>query len=159
MTIRLDKCIAFGMMNEKNAYLQIKPLLTLNAGNIFTVPIDGQFTYLGRRFSFDLNHESVKQSLKNKLELLLKVTDSLKIKTQTKLRILSLYIHSQMLFELKLYDFPLTWVEQTLDAMCFNYIRDWMEMPISAFVKQSTTIPKNLGGLGIDSYKQLAKKM
>jgi len=100
ITIRHDKCNAFSMMKKKNTYLKIKPILTLNAENIFTVPIDGQFTYLGRLLSFDLNHESEKQSLKNKLEMFLKITDSLKKKAQTKLRFWSLYIHSQMLFEL-----------------------------------------------------------
>ena len=40
-----------------------------------------------------------------------------------------------------------------------GYIRDWLEMPISACVNESTSIPKKMGGLGISSFKHLAQKM
>jgi len=58
---------------------------------------------------------------------------------------------------MKLYDFPVTWVEQTLNAHCIRYIRNWLEMPISVCVKE--TLPGNRCGLGISSFKHLAEKM
>ena len=64
-----------------------------------------------------------------------------------------------MRYELKLYEFPLTWVEQKLDALCLRYMRDWLEMPVSACVNEISTLPKKLTGLGIPSFKQLSQKM
>ena len=90
---------------------------------------------------------------------MLNITDSLKIRVQDKLKIVLVYIHSQLLFELKTYDFALSWVEQTLDAMCFKYIRDWIEFPVSACLKELFILPKNKGGLGFRSFKNLTEKM
>ena len=66
-----------------------------------------------------------------------------------------------MRYELKLYEFPLTWVEQKLDAMCLRYMRDWLEMPVtvSACVNEISTLPKKLTGLGFPSFKQLSHKI
>ena len=64
-----------------------------------------------------------------------------------------------MLFEIKLYDLPLTWIEQTLDALCVRYLRDWLEMPISACVSEMTSMPKRMTGLGIPTFKHLAQKL
>ena len=41
------------------------------------------------------------------------------------------------MFEIKLYDFPATWVEQKLDALCIRHMRVWLEMPVSACVSES----------------------
>ena len=63
-----------------------------------------------------------------------------------------------MIYEIKLYEFPLTWVEQTLDALCLRYMRDWLEMPISACVYEISSLPRKLTVLGIASFKLLAQK-
>ena len=59
----------------------------------------------------DLKNDSAKLALEKKLSELLAITNDLKVRVQTKLKILSLYIHSQIMFEIKLYDFPATWTE------------------------------------------------
>ena len=91
----------------------------MSEGQISAVPLNGEFTYLGRRFSFETKSEAIKTDIEQKLKKLLTFTNSLKIKAQTKIKILSLYIHSQMLFEIKLYDLPLTWIEQKLTLYVF----------------------------------------
>jgi hypothetical protein len=102
-----------------------------------------------------MNNDAVKIALEQKLKSLLTVTNNFFKKAQSKLKILSLYIHSQHLCELKLYDFPLTWVKQKLDSMCVGFIRDWFEAPISPCVSESVTFPKSRGGLGISQFKHL----
>ena len=159
MSIRLDKCSTFGMQKKNNIYTQILPNLCVADGLIPAVALNGEFLYLGRWFGCDVTNGSVKTALENKLAGLLRVTNSLKTKAQTKLKILSKYIHSQMLFELKLYNFSITWVEHTLDAMCIKYVRDWLEMPVSACVNETLTLPCNSGSLGISSFKHLAEKI
>jgi len=63
------------------------------------------------------------------------------------------------MFEIKLYDFPTTWVEQKLDALCIRHMRVWLEMPVSACVGEISSLPKKMGGLGISSIKSLAQKL
>ena len=64
-----------------------------------------------------------------------------------------------MLHDIKLNDLPLTWIEQTLDALCVRHIRDWLEMPISACVSEIASTPRNMAGFGIPTFRQLAQKM
>jgi len=61
-----------------------------------------EFKYLGRSYSFNMSNTAPKQLLERKLSDLLVITNHLNIKAQTKLKILSQYIHSQVLFEIKL---------------------------------------------------------
>ena len=63
------------------------------------------------------------------------------------------------MFEINLYDFLATWVEQKLDALCTRHMRVWLEMPISACVSEMVSLPKRMGGMGISSIKSLAQKM
>ena len=131
------------MMKRDNVYSQIQPALSLASDKIATTGFNEVFIYLGRTCSFDMYNTVPKQLLENKLSDLLKVTNHLKVKAQTKGKILSQYIHSQVLFEIKHYDFPLTWVEQSLDSISVRYICDWLEMPISSCMKETLTLPKS----------------
>lgn len=90
---------------------------------------------------------------------MLRTTSKIKVSVQLKLTIFSAYIQSQLLSDLKLYDLTPTWVEQTLDALCVKYIRDWLELPISTCVAEVLQLPKAQGGFGIHSFKLLADKM
>jgi len=159
MTIRLDKCCTFGMKMQGTHYIQSSPALYLREGSIPVIPPGGEFRYLGRRYSIDFQHETIKADLQNKLIRLLSITDKLNIKPQTKIKVLTLYIHSQLLFELKLYNFPLTWIDLNLDASCTKYIRGWLELPTSACVKESGNIRRKEGGLGINTIRHLSQKM
>ena len=118
-----------------------------------------EFKYLGRTFSFEMKPHSMQQHLIDKLTNMLTITTNLKINVQLKLRIFSQYIQNQMLSDLKIYDFTQTWVEQSLDALCIKYVRDWLELPISACVAEFLILPKNQGGFGISSFKLLSDKM
>ena len=63
------------------------------------------------------------------------------------------------MFEIKLYDFPATWVEQNLDALCIGHMGVWLEMPVSACVGEIASLPKRMDGMGISSIKSHAQKM
>ena len=135
--------------------VQTMPNIAVNGGQIPPLPLGEQFTYLGRSYGFDLKNDAAKLALEKKpeamLQLILKhgselltITNDLEIRVQTKLKILSLYkvyIHSQIMFDIKLYDFPATWVEQKLDALCIRHMRVWLEMPVSKCVSERDRIP------------------
>ena len=98
-------------------------------------------------------------ALCKKLSQLLEITSSLKIKAQLRLKILKLYIHSQITHELKTYSFGETWITQNLDSMCAKHIREWLGMPISSCIKELASLPKYRGGLGIPTIADLYKKL
>ena len=106
-----------------------------------------------------MKNKSAKTSIVHKLTGLLEITSSLKIKPQLKLKILKHYFYSQLSFELRLYDFSETWISQQLDNLCTNRIREWTEMPISGCVKEITSLPKELTGLGIPSLLSTHQKL
>jgi len=64
-----------------------------------SVEIGGSFKYLGKVFSFNQNDEPAKLNLKTRLKELLDKTSSLEISPQMKLKVLRLYIPSQISFE------------------------------------------------------------
>ena len=119
--IRPDKCITFGMQKRDNKYTQILPVMRLGDNQISQVDIGGEFTYIGRRYIYEMNNDSAKNELVKRVFGLLRTTSQLKIRVQSKLKILSQYIHKQVLFDIKLYDFSLTWVEQSIDALCIRH--------------------------------------
>ena len=59
------------------------------------------------------------------------------------------------MFEIKLYNFPATWVEENLDALCIRHMRVWLEISVSACVSEIASLPKRMGGMGISSIKSL----
>ncbi len=158
MTIRLDKCVAYASQKRNGIYVQYKPNLSLLGGYIPTVEIGGHFTYLGKIFNFKNNENVAKELLQKKLQNMLEITDSLKIKVQDKIKIVALYIQNQIMFDLKIYKFGLTWVDHTLDALCFKYMRVWLELPISACLREIYSLSKSRGGLGIHSFKSSQKE-
>ena len=60
MDIRLYKCTTFGMMKIDLNYAQILPGLWIDGKSIPPVPITGEFKYLGKLFSFDMNNGTAK---------------------------------------------------------------------------------------------------
>jgi len=159
MELRLDKCCSFGMSKKNNEYVQTLPGLWVEGQQIPTIPIGKEFTYLGRLFSFDINGQKTAKSLIiDKLNNLLTITSKLKLRPQTKLKILKLYIHAQLAFMLKMYDLSLTWIEHNLDALVTRHVREWMESPISACVNEIQRLPTNRSGLGIPSFKDVADR-
>ena len=146
-------------MKKKTAVVQIEPALFVDSIKIPAVLIGGSFKYLGKLYDFEMKNKTAKVSTQEKLETLLSITSKLKIKAQTKLKILKLYIHSQLQFELKQYNFGATWIDANLDALCTRHIRIWLDMPISTCIKEMMTLPKQLGGLNIPTLKITAEKL
>ena len=106
-----------------------------------------------------MDNQKAKQQLKDKLTVLLRTTSGLDIKPQQKLEILKKFIPTQLSFGLRIYDFSYTWIEQTLDSLIANAVRDWMTFPISTCVKEILALLKNQGGFDIPSQKSVAQRL
>ena len=159
MTIRLDKCVTFGMRKYDNKFTQYDPALYVNGEQIPTVPSGESFVYLGKIFSFEMKNEEAKIKTSKRLTTLLNITNSLKVKPQWKLEILRRFVHTQLSFELRLYDFGVTWLEQNLDSICYRHVRDWINLPVSSCVKEVTVLPKAQCGLNIPSFREVSERL
>ena len=158
MKIRIDKCCTFGMRKQSGSYIQFQPNLNVGDSSIPALEDGANFKYLGKFFDFLMNNSEIKNILEHRLTSLLKTTPTLKIKPQQKMQILRLYIPSQMNFDLRTYDISYTWITQVLDAKICNSVREWLELPISACVAETLSLPKAQGGMGIALMKETAAK-
>ena len=159
MIIRLDKCCTFGMRKFDGLYQQFEPAIYLDNHIIPQIAIGESFVYLGKLFNFKMDNSLAKDKLFTKLKFLLKTTSDLKIRAQLKIKILLRYIHSQIINDLKLYDIKSTWIRQNLDKECYMYIRNWLQMPISASIKDLSSISTAKCGLGLPSFADLHEKL
>ena len=78
---------------------------------------------------------------------------------QTKLKIFDSYIVSQISFSLRVCNFTSTWVAESLDALCIQHIRKWIEAPISSCVSEWLISPKGRCGMGIPSLKNRFERL
>ena len=159
MVIRLDKCASFAMTEREGVFQQIEPALFVDQERIPSIPIGAHFIYLGKIFDFDLKNEQAKKVVKEKLLKLIKIASLLRIQVQMKLKILKTYIHSQLSFELRMYNFGSTWIEENLDMETNNRVRDWLGMPTSGCISEMLALPKHKCGLGIPSFLDVAERL
>jgi hypothetical protein len=159
MDIRLDKCFTFGMMQHDMQYKQFLPSISIIKGQIPPVAIGDNFVYLGKIYNFAMNDQLAKSNLIDKLNFLLFTTSNLNVKPQTKIKIYSQYIPSQISFELRTYNFSGTWICEELDSMGIKFVREWVEAPISSCISEWLATPKNMGGMGIPSFKSRSESL
>ena len=159
MIIRLDKCCCYGMMKVNGTYGQFEPALYINNGKMPSVALGESFKYLGKLYDFNFKNELAKTLIIKKLTDYLFVTSKLKIKVQLKIKVLKQYIYSQLRFELKIYNFGATWINENLDSVITKHVRDWLQMPISSCVKEMMTLPANKLGLSLPTLKYLSEQM
>jgi hypothetical protein len=159
MDIRLDKCICFGMSMGQSKFQQILPKVALEKGEIPAVPIGGHFKYLGRIFNFDMKDDIPKKEIEEKIGNLLQKISDLNIKPQTKLKIFSIFIPTQIMFDLKIYSFAPTFINSVIDRLCTTFVRKWLECPISSCVNEWMRSPSKFCGLNIPSFCNRAETL
>ena len=151
MKLRIE-CVSFGLRKRNGIYEQFMPSLFINETAIPAVKIGESFKYLGKIFDFAMDSKIVKSTLLEKLSTLLSSISKLNISASTKLKILKVYIPSQLTFDLRINDLSATWIDQSLDALINKSIRLWLNLPISSCVAEIRALPKTMGGLGITSH-------
>ena len=159
MSLRIDKCISFGMRKQEGLYQQYLPNLTIDNTKIPALDLGASFTYLGKIFNFKMDNAEVKTQLVSRLSKFLEIISNLNIKVQLKLKILKIYVPSQLNFDLRTYNFSYTWIEQNLDAIVINAVNDWIELPNGTCTAEFLQLPTNQGGYGIPSLKMTAQKL
>ena len=127
MIIRVDKCSAFAIKKALTKSIQYLPKLLINNCPIPTVKIGESFKYLGGFFDFNMSHQE------HKLELILFVNELMSninlapLHPKNKLLLYSRYVLSKI----SVASLSKTWIFENVDPVINNYIRQWLEIPIS----------------------------
>ena len=129
MIIRVDKCKSFGIRKASTYSTQFQPKLFVNGERVKPVEPGGSFKYLGRYFDYDMNNSEHKRELFQRTTEILNTIDCLPLHPRKKLMIYSRYLLSKISWDLTIADLDVTWVKNTLDNLCHNHIRRWLEIP------------------------------
>ncbi|CAB4034952.1 Hypothetical predicted protein, partial [Paramuricea clavata] len=129
MTLRIDKCKTFGVSKLNSTNSQFLPKLYLNQCMIPTVKRNESFCYLGRYYNFAMDNSDHKRLLFEETEEILGKIDRLALHPKFKLQLYMKYLLPKISWHLTIADIDKTWVRQTLDMMCHNKFREWLEIP------------------------------
>ena len=87
------------------------------------------FCYLGRYYNFAMDNSEHKQMLISGTKDILEKIDRLPLHPKFKLQLYMKYLLPKISWHLIVADIDKTWVKQTLDMMCHNKFRAWLEIP------------------------------
>ena len=148
MIIRVDKCSSFGIKKDTTKSVQYLPKLFLNNLLVPRVQIGESFRYFGRYFNFNMSDENHKSELLDTFTDVLNKIDELPLHPKNKIILYSRYVLSKISWHLTVSDIGKTWVIEKLDCVASNFIRKWLELPISATLS-NVQLPHNRFGLNI----------
>ena len=148
MIIRVDKCVTFGFKRFSSRSLQFQPKLFINSELLPVVNSGESFKYLGRYFNFEMDNEKHKDHLKSCLLDMMKLIDSLRILPKNRLLLYQRYVLSKLSWHLTVADLSKTWVIENLDNVVVRFVRQWLDLPISATLS-GISLPRNKFGLSL----------
>ena len=148
MVIRVDKCLTFGIKKFSSRSLQYEPKLFVNNKTVPTVKSGESFKYLGRYFNFEMDNKVHKEKLQSSLVDMLTNIDSLSILPKNKLLLYQRYLLSKLSWHLTVANLAKTWVIENLDSITIRFIRQWLDLPISATLS-GIILPCNQFGLNL----------
>ena len=99
-------------------------------------------------FNFEVDNEVHKEKLKSSLPDMLKGIDALSVLPKIKLLLYQRYILSKLYWHLTVATLRKTWVIQHLDNIVTRFVRQWLDLPISANLS-GIILPNNQFGLNL----------
>ena len=79
---------------------------------------------------------------------MMKLIDSLRILTKNRLLLYQCYVLSKLSWHLTVADLSKTWVIENLDNVVVRFVRQWLDLPISATLS-GVSLPRNKFGLNL----------
>ena len=132
MIIRVYKCSTFGIRKSATASMQYLPKLFINQVTVPTVDIGKSFKYLGRFFNVSMdNFDNLSEVLQLVTDLMRKL-DDIPCHPKNKLLLYHRFVLSKLSWYFTIADLGKTWVTEDVDNLVSKYIRQWLELPISA---------------------------
>ena len=106
------------------------------------------FRYLGRYFDFNMSNTTHKSELCETLTSILIKVDFLPLHLKNKIALYNRYLLSKLSWHFTIASLPKTWVCEPLDNVVAQYIRNWLDLPISVTLS-NIFIPQNNFGITI----------
>ena len=92
-----------------------------------------------------MNNKDHKDFLISNLHALLKEIDTLNIHPRNKLLLCDRYVPSKISWHVTVADLGKTWISENLDNVVTKYVRQWLDLPISATISSIIPSHKNFG--------------
>ena len=148
MIIRVDKCSTFGIKKATTKSIQFLPKLLINNRLIPTINIGESFQYLGRYFDFEMSNNTHKEELTSLVNEIMTDIDLKPLHPKNKLLLYSRYVLSKLSWHFTVATLSKTWVTENIDPIVNQYIRKWLEVPISGTLS-TIFLTNNKFGLSI----------
>ena len=148
MIIRVDKCSTFGIKKATTKSIQFLPKLLINNRLISTINIGESFQYLGRYFDFEMSNNTHKEELTSLVNEIMTDIDLKPLHPKNKLLFYSRYVLSKLSWHFTVATLSKTWVTENIDPIVNQYIRKWLEIPISGTLS-TMFLTNNKFGLSI----------
>ena len=145
MLIRPDKCHIFGMKKSNTKSIQYSPKVYINNILVKSLKENESFLYLGRYFDFNMSDKEHQDELTSKLKEFMEKIDLLDIHPRNKLMIYQRYVLGKISWHLTVTNISTTWIKENLDNMVSNYVRSWLELPVSGTLKIATLSKSKYG--------------
>jgi hypothetical protein len=130
MIIRVDKCSTFAIKKAITKSVQYFPKFLINNNLIPTIKIEA-FQYFGRNIDFNMSNDNHKTELTTLVNELMTDIDSKPLHPRNKLLVYSRYVLSKISWHFTIATLSKTWVIENIDPVVNQYIRKWLEIPIS----------------------------
>ena len=95
------------------------------------IEIEKSFCYLGRYFDYEMSNDKHKLELVSLLTNQMKDIDLKPLHPKNKILLYNRYVLPKLSWHLTIASISKTWISENLDSIFAQYIRKWLELPIS----------------------------
>ena len=148
MVIRVDKCSTFGIKKSQTSSTQYFLKFLINQTKVPTVENGKSFKNLGRIFNFSMNNMDHKSEVLELVTNLMRKIDEIPRHPRNKLQLYHRFVLSKIAWHFTIADIGKTWVTENIDNLVSQYIRQWLELPISATLS-SLILSKSKYGMSL----------
>ena len=143
-----SKCSTFGIKKATTKSIQFLPKLLINNRLLPKINIGESFQYLGRYFDFEMSNNNHKEELTSLVNEIMTDIDLKPLHPKNKLLLYSRYVLSKLSWHFTVATLSKTWVTENIDPIVNQYIRKWLEVPISGTLS-TIFLTNNKFGLSI----------
>ena len=120
------------MKKASKSSVQYLPNLLINKFVVSAVENGKSFRYLGRFFNYLMDNKQRMSDLLDVTNYLLRKINDLPFHPKDKLLLYHRFVLSKISWDLTIADISQNWIVENLDNIVSKYIRQWLELPVSA---------------------------
>ena len=125
----------FIIKKSSTSSTQYLPKLLKDQSVVPTVEAGKSFRYLGRYFNFSMDNIDHKSEVLGLVSDLMGKIDKIPCHPKNKLQLCHRFVFSKISWHFTIADLGKIWVVENIDNVASKYIRQWLELPISATLR------------------------